>query len=165
MLLDIKCSPITSIKVELKFDDNSEKVRVIGLNDLIEIEYNHNGLRKNIQGKVVKVSTLGADPKKWYIIVDGSDDFNSAEARISPMSILDCEIIRKADSVDYIESPKDITNIRGLRILNERLQYTQDGINWYYVNYGHRKVYIKDEEGTVKEDKPESDDDIIKDEN
>ena len=87
MLMDIKCSPVTSIKVELKFDDMSTKVCVLGVGDLVDIVYNANGLRKRIEGKVLKVSAVGTDPRAWYIIVDGSDDFDSDRVKFSPMSI------------------------------------------------------------------------------
>ena len=96
MLMDIKCSAVTSIAVHLEFDDGHKKDRVIALGDLIEVEYNANGLRKKAEGKVINISTIGADPKQWYIILDGSDDFDSNKVRFSPMSILNVDIIRKA---------------------------------------------------------------------
>ena len=71
MLMNIKCTAVTSIMVNLSFDDKSTKNALIALGDLIEVEYNANGLRKHAQGKVIKISAVGTDPKGWYIIVDG----------------------------------------------------------------------------------------------
>ena len=56
MLLDIKCDQIPSVYVELLFDDNSIKKKVISVNDLIDVYYNGNGLRKHIVGRVAAIS-------------------------------------------------------------------------------------------------------------
>lgn len=158
MLLDIKCSTVTSIAVRLSFDDGSSKNAVISLNDLIDVEYNFNGSRKLFQGKVISISANGIDPKGWYIIVDGSGDFESNQARFSPMSILDINVIRRGDSVKYIETPIDSSGIMGLRVINHGvLQYTCDGFHWADVRFKRPEPSIKDEEGTCSE----SDDEII----
>ena len=134
MLLDIKCMAIPSIKVTLEFDDRSVKTRVIGIDDLVDILYNHSGLRKHVVGKVVSISANGPDPKGWVIIVDGSDDFSSEMARFSPMSILDCDIIRKAGTIQHVVSPLDDTGVKGIRVDKEgKLLYTKDGSHWHHI--------------------------------
>ena len=148
MLMDIKCSAVTSVAVNLKFDDNTTKDRIIAKDDLIEVEFNQNGVRRHVIGKVIKISCVGTDPKGWYIIVDGSDDFDSNQFRFSPMNILDVEILRRAGDTIYIESPLDSTRILSMRIVKGRLQYTQDGINWKPLKFDRRDM-ILDEEGTV----------------
>lgn len=164
MLMDIKCSTVTSIEVHLKFDNNTTKDRIVSKGDLIEVEFNQNGLRKRVEGKVLKISAIGADPKSWYIIVDGSDEFDANQAKFSPMNILDLEIIRKADSIRYVETPTDCTGIMGLRAVKGRLQYTLDGFNWNEVRVDKRCI-IKDEEGTIPDFNPSyNDEDMIKDE-
>ena len=105
MLMDVKCSAVTSIAVNLTFDDGTTKNSVIGVGDLVSVEYNNNGLRKQVDGKVLKISAIGTDPKAWYIIVDGSDEFECNKARFSPMNILDLEILRKADNSNTIQTP------------------------------------------------------------
>lgn len=131
MLMKNECSSVPSIRVKLTFDSGSEKERVISPNDLIEVEYNANGLRKHIIGKVAKISTVGTDPSGWYIIVDGSDDFASEKARFSPMAILDVDIIRKAYTLDYVQTPFDETAVPYLRLYdNKYLQFSRDGIHW-----------------------------------
>lgn len=149
MLMNIKCSAVTSIQVFLKFDDESTKNVVVSKGDLIEVEFNQNGLRKHVEGKVLKICTNSGDPKGWYIIVDSSDDFESSQAKFSPMNILDIEIIQRADAVRYIETPSDCTGIRGLRVVKGRLQYTIDGFNWNELYIDKTNVLIKDEVGTV----------------
>ena len=153
MLMNIKCSAVTSVEVHLEFDDNSTKDQVISKGDLIDVEYNRNGCRTRFQGKVIKISgTSNADPKSWVIIVDGSGDFESDQARFSPMNILDIEVIQKAECIQYIYTPKDITAIVGLREVKGRLQYTKDGIHWNYFTVDQRNINIKPEEGTMPED-------------
>lgn len=166
MLLNIKCSVVSSIEVNLTFDDNSTKTAVVALGDLIEVEYNSNGLRRQFEGKVISIKANGSDPKAWYITVDGSGDFDSDKARFSPMSILDINIIQKADSLECIGSPRDITNIKAMRLVKGRLQCTQDGVNWFYPKIDKRDIVIKDEEGTCSEnyDRVYDEDLIIKDE-
>ena len=46
MLMDIKCCVQPSIRVHLYFDNRQEKIRTISLYDLIEVDYNKNGLRR-----------------------------------------------------------------------------------------------------------------------
>lgn len=148
MLMDIKCSAIASIKVNLTFDDGSKKERVVGTGDLISVEYNANGLRKRIEGKVIKVSAIGPDPKAWYIIVDGSDDFESEKAKFAPTSILDLEIIRKADTLDVVQTVIGVGGVPYIRIHKGRLQWSKDGFDWKPINVDRRDI-IEDAEGTI----------------
>ncbi len=136
MLQDIKCSTIVSFKIDLKYDDcRANKSVVVSEGDLVDVDFNYNGCRKCIQGKVVKIYAEGTDPKKWYLIVDSADTFNSNTYKFSPMNILDITIIMKKDATQYIASTNDYTNIKALRIVKGMLQYTQDGVNW-------RPIYI-----------------------
>lgn len=167
MLMDIKCSAVTSIKVDLTFDDfaKSTKTRVIGVGDLIEVEFNQNGLRKHVEGKVIKINAIGNDPKTWYIILDGSGDYASEQYKFSPMSILDVEILRKAESVRYIATPNDCTGIALIRVVDGRMQYSYDGFVWENVVIDKKNI-IKDEEGTMPIEPPcrRVEDDCIRDE-
>ena len=148
MLMNIKCTAVTSIMVNLSFDDKSTKNALIALGDLIEVEYNANGLRKHAQGKVIKISAVGTDPKGWYIIVDGSDDFDSDRVKFSPMSILDAEVIRKADTLEFVQTVVGEGGVPFLRIVNGRLQWSKDSVNWFPINVDSRDI-IEDQEGTV----------------
>lgn len=154
MLMDIKCSAVTSIGVNLTFDDGSTKERVIGVGDLITVVYNANGLRNRVEGKVIAVSATGTDPKAWYIIVDGSDDFKSDRVRFSPMSILDLEIIRKADQLDFVQTPIGFEGVPYIRIHRGRLQYSMDGYRWKNIIIDKKDVILP-AEGTAPYDEGE----------
>ena len=150
MLMNIKCSAMASIKVNLEFDDQSKKERVVSIGDLIDVEFNANGLRKRVEGKVLNISTVGTDPKGWYIIVDGSDDFESKKVRFAPTSILDLEILRKADTVEFIQTPLGYDGVPYLRIIKGRLQYSKDGYRWFPIRFDRRDI-IEDAEGLIPE--------------
>ena len=148
MLMEIRCSMIPSIKVNLTFDDGYKKDPTLGIGDLIDLLYNSNGIRKHIIGKIIQISTPGVDPKGWNIIVDGSDDFESEMARLSPMSILDVDVIRKAGSSKYVATPIDDSGITAIRINKGRLQYSKDGKHWRNIKIDDIDV-IPGTEGTI----------------
>lgn len=131
MLLNISCSAVTSISVTLTFDDESVKKRLISIGDIVDITFNYNGVRKSTIAKVLSISANGCDPRNWVILLDASDDFGAVQYRISPVYILDVEIIKEEATTKYIESPANYSNIVGLKILDGQLYYTQDRINWY----------------------------------
>lgn len=168
MLMNIKCSAVTSVAVHLEFDDGTVKDAIIAVGDLIDVEYNKNGRRNRCQGKVIKISTVGTDPKGWYIIIDGSESFECGQDRFSPTAILDLEIIHKADTIKVIQTPNDSTGIPYLRIVKGRLQYSADGIHWNFIHIDRKDIIIKPEEGTIPDcsydDAGEDTDDTIKDE-
>lgn len=157
MLMDIKCSMVPSIKVDLTFDDGCRKNQVLGIGDLIDLLYNHSGLRKHIVGKIIQINTPGIDPKGWSIIVDGSDDFDSDMARLSPMSILDVDVIRKEGSVKYVATPIDETGVNGIRINRGRLQYTMDGKHWHYIKIDDVDIITRADDEIIDEDEMEPD--------
>ena len=104
-------------------------------------------INSEIATAINDIKAIGTDPRAWSLIVDGSGDFESDQVRFSPMSILDIEVIRKADDVRYIETTCDGTGIMGLRVVRGRLEYTRNGFNWEPIKIGHRHI-IRDEEGT-----------------
>lgn len=131
MLLDIRCSTVLSFQIDLKYDDQrADKSVVISVGDLVDVDFNYNGCRKLVQGRIIKLYAEGSDPKKWYIILDSADVYNSTTYKFSPMNILDITIVDKADALQYIASPNDYTNIKKIRVVKGQLQYTQDGVTW-----------------------------------
>ena len=134
MLMNIKCSAVTSIGVNLTYDNGSYTEAVIAVGDLIDVTYNANGLRKHACGRVLVVSATGNDPKSWYVIVDGSDDFESNKARFSPMNILELEVIAKGDNIDTVRTVRGDMAVPYLRIVKGRLQWSKDGCTWYPIN-------------------------------
>lgn len=147
MLMNIKCSAVTSIRVNLTYDNGAVKDAIIAVGDLIDVVYNANGMRKRACGRVLVVSAATADPKSWYIIVDGSDDFASDKARLCPMNILELEIIAKGDNIDTVRTVKGDNAVPYLRIVKGQLQWSKDGCSWYPINV--YKGDILDQEGTV----------------
>ena len=148
MLLDIKCKAISSIQVHLTFDDTTVKDEVIALGDLVNVEYNGNGMRKRIVGIVSNISTVGTDPKNWYIIVDGSDDFAKNSARFAPTSILDIEIIRKAGMDNAVLTPIGEEGCPYIRVVRGQFQYSKDGKVWHRIRIYEEDI-IEPQEGTV----------------
>jgi hypothetical protein len=148
MLMDIKCTAVASVAVHLTFDDHSTKDRLLANGDLVDVTYNANGLQKHIIGRVTRISCVGTDPKGWYMIVDGSDDFSGRVARFSPASILDCEVLRKADSIRVVRTPVGAEGVPFLRIMKGRLQYSVDGFNWVPIRIDDKDI-IEDQSGTV----------------
>lgn len=168
MLMDIKCSAAISIDLKLTFDDGSIKYRNVAVGDLIDVDFNKNGVRIHTIGKVFKIVAEGSNPEAWAIYLDSSDDFSGTQYRFAPTAILDLEVIMKKDATKYIATTNDYTSICALRVVRGRLQYTQDGINWFPIRFDHSSL-IKDEEGTVPEfpghpHPDNNDDDVIRDE-
>ena len=166
MLMDIKCSMVPSIKVNLVFDDGHKKDPTLSIGDLIDLLYNSNGLRKHIIGKIIQINTPGSDPKGWSLIVDGSDDFDSEIARLSPMSILNVDIIRKNGSTRVVSTPIDDTGVYAIRINKGRLQYTMNGKCWHNIKIDDidiipGKDIIIDENGKPDSTGEDSSKDII----
>ena len=150
MLLEIKCDAVTSVHVHLKFDDEQTKDCIVANGDLVDVCYNANGLRKHIIGRVVNISAVGSDPTGWYIVVDGSDDFEGRYARFSPMSILDIDILRKADMEILVRTTIGDNAVPYLREVKGHLQYSKDGINWKPIKFRYGGE-IEPQEGTVPE--------------
>ena len=148
MLLNIKCKAISSVRVVLEFDDGSVKDELIAIGDLIDVKYNGNGMRKHIIGRVTTISTVGADPKNWYIIVDGSDDFAKNGARFSPASILDVEVLRKDAQDTQVKTPIGQYSCPYLRVVKGRLEYSIDGYEWHRIRINNEDI-IEPQEGTV----------------
>lgn len=154
MLLKNECTQVSSILVKLFFDDETLKIRLISIDDLVDITYNANGIRKRILGRVSNISTVGTEPSNWYIIVDGSDDFASERVRFAPNTILDCEVIRKASMDNFVKTPKDSDHASPyIRVNKGRLQYSTDGIEWNSIKINEEDIIygggIEPQEGTA----------------
>ena len=145
MLMNIKCSMIPSVRIELSFDDGSSKDNLLSVGDLVDVLYNGNGLRKHIVGVVKAINTPGTDPKGWSILIDGSDDFDSDIARFAPTSILDLDIIRKNGTQKVVNTPIDDTGISAIRINKGRLQYSKNNRDWFNIKIDDRDIIVKDE--------------------
>ena len=149
MLIDLKCNTVVSFQLDMKYDDQrADKSVLISVGDFVDVDFNLNGIVKGIQGRVIKIYAEGADPKKWYMIVDSADPYKSETYKFSPMNILDITVIQKANAIQYIASTHDFMNIRGLRIAMGTLQYTQDGINWLPIRIDPQYIIEDENYGT-----------------
>lgn len=148
MLMSVKCSAVVSVGVTLTYDDNFTKNEVISVGDFIYVEFNKNGLRQRAEGKVIYINASGTDPKSWYIILDKSEDFESAQVRFCPQNILDLHIIRSGATIKNVKTTNDRYACPYIRIVKNRLQYSIDGIHWKSVVVDPSDIEIKDESGT-----------------
>lgn len=130
MLMNIDCSAVISVEINLTFDDDSTKKRIIGVGDIVDITYNDAGIKKTIEGKVLKVSCASEKPTGWYIIVDGSNTMETNAVKFCPMNILDCEIIFKASDIKCVGTPISEGTVSMIRVINDELQFSVDGYNW-----------------------------------
>lgn len=140
-----------NLKIDLTFDNNQTKSREISQGDLIRVEYNDHGIRKTVEGEVVKIGTNASQNTcAWYLIVDGSVDFEGHRVRINPNNILDLDIIQKKNQMFAVSSPKDSTHIDQVRIYDGVFQISIDGgYSWVTPNVNNQ---IQEEEGSTGDD-------------
>ena len=134
MLMDINCSAVVSIAIDLKFDCGNVKRCVIGKGDIVSIEYNNNGVRMYVYGQVTNISCYGDESKDWYLIVDGIKiSTRQGINRFSVMNIVDCEVVVKQSENIPILTPNNTTCIKGFRFYDDYVQYTVNGIDWFNI--------------------------------
>ena len=125
MLLKNCCHVVQSLKVNLYFDDDTEKHLIINEKDIVRVVYNNNGMKSTIQGKVTKIKSedYHVDRKgASYIIIDGSDVYEGNCARIRFDHILDCDIIEKFDEQLFVKTVSDKTqSINKIKLVDDKL--------------------------------------------
>lgn len=146
MLIKNTVSVITSLEIGLVFDDESTKVRTIGVGDIIDVKYSHNGLTKTASGKITRIYTEPGHPGHvghlascsqclkdgHWIILDASAEGASSVLRIDADTILDLDMIAKADAANVITSPAGCYNITSMRLVGSQVQISTDyGKTWY----------------------------------
>lgn len=156
MLMSVKCSAVVSVALRLTFDDDTVKNRVIGVGDIVDITYNDGGLKKTVEGKVLKVSCATEKETGWYIIVDGSTNMETNLAKLCPINILDCEIIYKASDIKAVCTPLSEGTIAQIRVNNGQLQYTTDNYNWNDLKLDYSNL-LNVPESSTSEDKTTDD--------
>lgn len=119
MLMKIGCEAKTSLTISLTFDDETTKTRVLEEGDYVTIVYNKDGVSSTVTGTI---SYIRANPyaekidrSEWYIMV-ACTTCSSGIAKISPLKILDVDIIKKAVPMIGVSTQDDdthrITHIR-----------------------------------------------------
>lgn len=157
MLMSVKCSAVVSVALHLTFDDDTVKDRVIGVGDIVDITYNDGGLKKTVEGKVIKVSCATEKETGWYIIVDGSNSMDTNVSKFCPINILDCEIIYKASDIKTVCTPLSEGTIAQIRVNNGQLQYTTDNYNWNDFKLDYSNL-LNIPEASTSEDKSNTED-------
>lgn len=91
MLIRNHCDIIISLKVDLYYDDGSEKHVNLNKNDKVIISYRHNGKKKTISGKIINIRIVSEIDRKPYgiLYIDFSEDFQSRQERIATYDIID----------------------------------------------------------------------------
>ncbi len=135
MLIRNDINVISRLKVDLYFDDNSEKHVVLDEKDIVTMSYNDKGVKKEITGKIALIKA--SSYSESYIIVDGSGVFVGNRVTIQTSTILDCNLIEKYDENLTIRTVVGEGAITGLRVNNDTgvVEFSTDnGITWKSIN-------------------------------
>lgn len=136
MLLKNCCHVVECLKVNLYFDDNTEKHITVCEKDIVKIVWNNNGRRDTIRGKVKQIKSIRdhhTDNRECsYIIVDGSDIYKGHTSKIRFDHILDCEMIEKFDENLIVKTVCNNNEaINRLKLVDGKLFVSQDnGETW-----------------------------------
>lgn len=136
MLLKNCCHIVECLKINLYFDDNTEKHMTINEKDIVRIVWNNNGRKDTIRGKVKQIKSnknhLTDNKESSYIIVDGSDIYKGHTAKIRFDHILDCDMIEKFDENLIIKTVCDQKEaVNKIKLVDNKLFVSQDnGETW-----------------------------------
>lgn len=136
MLLSKSFDVIQSLVLKLVFDDESVKELIISEKDIINVVYNKNGNRCNIEGTVARINVDNNSCQKrgWYIIVDASAIGKSSVERIEVNNIINCDIITKYEANNNITSPIGDGTISAFKLAGDILLLSVDnGKSWLKV--------------------------------
>ena len=134
-------------KINLYFEDETEKHVEVGENDIIRVRFNDAGYARELVGKVTKISrNLGVTPPPppfnyppcggtipmappmgddGFMLVDGSDVYKGVKAKIRFKDILDIDMVEKYDE-DFIVKTTTENAANRIRVV--------DGVFQIYVN-------------------------------
>lgn len=149
MILSVKYEILRSIDLKVIYDDNTFKRVEVAPNDVVQIAYNKNGMRKDVKGRV---SAIDTDPhwsprnphyvyrgdcchkhpeEACFIILDCSDAGVADIEKINVHDIIDCEMIQKYNDSLAVMSPKGDDRITNIRVHENVLQISSDfGATW-----------------------------------
>lgn len=136
MLLRNCCHVVECLKVNLYFDDDTEKHITVSEKDIIRVVWNNNGRKDTIRGVVKQIKSIRdhlTDNRECsYIIVDGSDIYKGHCVKIRFDHILDCEMIERFDENLIVKTVcNDKEAINRLKLIDGKLFVSQDnGETW-----------------------------------
>ena len=153
-LLQNKSMVIPSVVIDLTFEDHVRKVFTVHVKDIIRVVYNLNGLRTEIQGRVVSIHAASTNYSYHadgtacyhtgyqtnkngpYMVIDGSGTYDGKTANVYLCDLLDCDMIYAwKENFCVLTVPADsaekIGSVNALRTVDGVLQYTPDfGETW-----------------------------------
>jgi len=136
MLLSKSFDIIQSLVLKLVFDDESVKELVISEKDIVNMTYNKNGNRCNVEGRVsrINVETNTCQKRGSYIIIDASSTGKSSVEKIDINAIIDCDIVNKYESNNMITTPVGDEAVSAFKLCGNILMLSTDnGRSWMKV--------------------------------
>lgn len=148
MLLKVSHEIINSVNIGLVYDDNTTKKVLIQNNDVVEINYIYNGMKKEVTGTVKRIFTEDGHAghighvascgncknEGCYLYIDASTTNNSDLVKIDVDCIFDINVIQKADNSDCVKSPVGCTQVTSVRLVGSEFQISPDyGTTWLAV--------------------------------
>lgn len=128
MLMRKDINIISSLSLDLFFDDDTEKKIVLNKKDIVSIVYNNRGTKTTVVGKVINIISNGDNS---YLLIDGSGIYAGSQVNILFNEILDCNMIEKYDESILLRSVSGAGQITNLRLLNGYMQISTDnGVSW-----------------------------------
>lgn len=138
-LMSISYDIIENMKIVLSSDDGTTKYVFVAPDDIVSVVYNHNGMRTEATGKVIRftsdtVNKCECSTAKWVMILDASAYGGATSTRVLVDRILDITVVRKAADYNEITSPTGEYNVSNLRLVGNQLQLSVDnGTTWLNV--------------------------------
>ena len=148
MLLKVSHEIIKSVNIGLVYDDNTTKKVLVQIEDVVEISYVYNGMKKEVTGTVKRIFTedghaghighiASCDRCKnegCYLYIDASKENKSDLVKVDVDCIFDINVIQKADNSDCVKTPIGCTQVTSVRIVGDEFQISVDnGTTWLAV--------------------------------
>lgn len=165
MLIGVSHEVIKGVTIKLVFDDGHVKTNTVYVNDIVDVYYAKDGVRRHIEGRVTKVEELpnhaghvghiascgNCKNVGCYITVDGSEEARACVAKIDVDCILDLDVLQHAGEYDSITSPKGEYNITNFRLVGKCLQLSCDnGQHWMIVStLPDEQIIVPEEEQEI----------------
>ena len=148
MLLKVSHEIIKSVNIGLVYDDNTTKKVLVQNNDIVEINYIYNGMKKEVTGTVKRIFTENGHAghighvascgnckdEGCYLFIDASSTNKSDLVKVDVDCIFDINVIQKADNSDCVKSPVGCTHVTDVRLVGNEFQISPDyGTTWLAV--------------------------------
>lgn len=148
MLLKVSHEIIKSVNIGLVYDDNTTKKVLVQNDDVVEINYIYNGMKKEVTGIVKRIFTENGHAghighvascgnckdEGCYLFIDASSTNKSDLVKVDVDCIFDINVIQKADNSDCVKTPAGYTKVTTVRLVGNEFQISTDyGTTWLAV--------------------------------